>query len=144
MHPSRNSQEIKVNIDCKGRLLRTFHQQKLLEPHSFLSALMKKITLRMIRDLVIAPLPALVFLGISHLATRKPWGVSTGFPLDYSHYNLGCSTLNSFNGCGYSYDPVLVGLDFLFWLAIAFALTLVLDAAKLYRAKARGPAGITG
>src|SRR6059036_1067468 len=34
---------------------------------------------------------------------------------------------NPFNGCGYSYDPVLVGLDLLFWLALAGAAVSAID-----------------
>ena len=29
--------------------------------------------------------------------------------------------INPFNGCGYSIDPVMIGLDCLFWLGIAVA-----------------------
>ncbi len=45
-----------------------------------------------------------------------------GFPLTYSRPNVGCQNPNPFNGCGYSYDVLLIALDYLIWLAIALVL----------------------
>ncbi len=82
---------------------------------------------RILRDLFSAIVLGLILLGISHAATRNPWGASTGYPLPYSYANLPCTTPNPYNGCGYSYNPLLVGLDYLFWLAVALALVGTFD-----------------
>src|SRR5437773_5140788 len=74
---------------------------------------------RLSKALVLSLLLGFFLLLISAAATREPWGASDGYPLHYSYPNLPCTRPNPFNGCGYSYDPVLVGLDFLFWIAIA-------------------------
>src|SRR5213594_4531028 len=84
---------------------------------------------RLPRGLVLSLLLGFFLLLISASATREPWGASDGYPLHYSYPNLPCERLNPFNGCVYSYDPVLVGLDFLFWLAIAGAAVSAIDLA---------------
>jgi len=82
---------------------------------------------RLPKALVLSLLLGFFLLLISASATREPWGASDGYPLHYSYPNLPCTRPNPFNGCGYSYDPVLVGLDFLFWLAIAGAAVSAID-----------------
>lgn len=59
-------------------------------------------------------------VGLAASSTREPWGVSQLFPFAASYAN-DCTgkPVNPFNGCGYSYDPVMVFLDYLFWLGIA-------------------------
>ncbi len=84
---------------------------------------------RLSKALVLSLLLGFLLLLISAAATREPWGASDGYPLHYSYPNLPCTQYNPFNGCGYSYDPVLVGLDFLFWLAIAGAAVSAIDLA---------------
>src|SRR6266571_3422094 len=74
---------------------------------------------RLPKSVALSPLLGFFLLLISASATREPGGASDGFPLRYSYPNLPCARPNPFNGCGYSYDPVLVGLDLLFWTAIA-------------------------
>ncbi len=66
----------------------------------------------------------LVFLGISHLATRQPGLYSTGFPIPYSYYVMGCALPGS--ACR-AYDSVLVVLDYSFWLAIAAMIVLAME-----------------
>src|SRR5438094_538217 len=66
---------------------------------------------------------------ISPAASMEPWVAPHGYPRHYSYPNLPCTRPNPFNGCGYSYDPVMVGLDFLFWLAIAGAAVSAIDLA---------------
>ncbi|HKI75712.1 MAG TPA: hypothetical protein VKA28_00800 [Candidatus Bathyarchaeia archaeon] len=84
---------------------------------------------RLSKALVLSLLLGFFLLVISAAATMEPWGASHGYPLHYSYPNLPCTRPNPFNGCGYSYDPVMVGLDFLFWLAIAGAAVSAIDLA---------------
>jgi hypothetical protein len=55
-------------------------------------------------------------VGLGASSTREPWGVYQGFPFAYSYPNPITCLPNPFNGCGYYYDPVMVVLDYLFWL----------------------------
>ena len=82
---------------------------------------------RLSKTLVLSLALGFFLLLISAAATREPWGASDGYPLHYSYPNTPCTRVNPFNGCGYSYDPVLVGLDFLFWQAIAGAAVSAID-----------------
>ena len=69
---------------------------------------------RIIKVLLVSIVLGLVGLGAS--STREPWGVYQGFPFAYSYPNPITCMPNPFNGCGYYYDPVMVVLDYLFWL----------------------------
>src|SRR6267143_1851030 len=69
---------------------------------------------RIIKVLLVSIVLGLVGLGAS--STREPWGVYQGFPFGYSYPNPITCMPNPFNGCGYYYDPVMVVLDYLFWL----------------------------
>lgn len=82
---------------------------------------------RFLKILILSVLLGFFLLLISASATREPWGASDGYPFHYSYPNSPCKVVNPFNGCGYSYDPVLVGLDFLFWLAIATVAVSAID-----------------
>src|SRR6266571_7138626 len=84
---------------------------------------------RLPKSVALSLLLGFFLLLISASATREPGGASDGFPLRYSYPNLPCARPNPFNGCGYSYDPVLVGLDLLFWTAIAGAAVSAIDLA---------------
>jgi len=84
---------------------------------------------RLPKSIVLSLLLGFFLLLISASATREPWGASDGFPLRYSYPNLPCTLPNAFNGCGYSYNPVMVGLDFLFWIAIAAVAVSAMDQA---------------
>ena len=55
-------------------------------------------------------------VGLAASSTREPWGEYQGFPFPYSYPNPITCRVNPFNGCGYYYDPVMVVLDYLFWL----------------------------
>ncbi len=81
--------------------------------------------------LVISIILGFIFLGIAYLATLGPSGVSSGYPLTYSYLNLPCA--NPFGGCSYSYDPLLVSLDYLFWFAVAFVIVFVISVAWTFR-----------
>ena len=79
------------------------------------------------RDLTIALLVGLVLLGASIVATRMPDGSSNAFPFAYSYPNAGCVAPNPFNGCGFSIDMRLLGVDYLFWAAFAFGFIIFFD-----------------
>ena len=53
-----------------------------------------------------------------------------GFPLTYSRPNPGCQNPNPLNGCGYSYDVLLIALDYLIWLTIALVLVSAITLAR--------------
>jgi hypothetical protein len=46
-------------------------------------------------------------------------GSVSGLSFPYSYPNPITCKVNPFNGCGYYYDPVMVVLDYLFWLGTA-------------------------
>ncbi len=73
---------------------------------------------RIIKVLLLSVVLGLV--GLAASSTREPWGVYQGFPFAYSFPNPAtCGIINPFNGCGYYYDPMMVVLDYLFWLGTA-------------------------
>jgi len=72
---------------------------------------------RIIKVLLLSVVLGLV--GLAASSTREPWGVHQGFPFAYSYPNPITCLPNPFNGCGYYYDPVMIVLDYLFWLGIA-------------------------
>ena|SRR5438477_7048820 len=66
-------------------------------------------------------------------APGSPSEYPAGFPFTYKYPNPPtCGFLNPLNGCGYSYDPIYIGLDYLFWLAIS---TLLVSLAQLTSAQ---------
>jgi hypothetical protein len=72
---------------------------------------------RTFKVLLLSIVLGLVGLGAS--STSEPWGVYQGFPFPYSYPNPITCRVNPFNGCGYYYDPVMVVLDYLFWVGTA-------------------------
>ncbi len=71
----------------------------------------------------------MVFLGFSALATLVfPFPNSKGFPFTYSGSVDACRNPYT-GGCGLSYNPVLVGLDYVFWVAEAFVFVGALEQA---------------
>ena len=72
---------------------------------------------RIIKVLLLSIVLGLV--GLAASSTREPWGVYQGFPFAFSYPNPITCKVNPFNGCGYSYDPVMIVLDYLFWLGTA-------------------------
>src|SRR2546425_962692 len=67
-------------------------------------------------------------VGLAASSTREPWGVYQGFPFPYSYPNPITCRVNPFNGCGYYYDPVMVVLDYLFWLGTGVVGVSVISA----------------
>jgi|SRR2546426_5931569 len=92
---------------------------------------------RIVKVFLISIVLGLVGLGAS--STREPWGVFQGFPFAYSYPNPITCRVNPFNGCGYYYDPVMVVLDYLFWLGTAVVGVLgvqrVLESPRSNRCK---------
>ena len=74
---------------------------------------MRRITKVLLLSIVLG------LVGLAASSTREPWGVYQGFPFPYSYSNPITCRVNPFNGCGYYYDPVMVVLDYLFWLGTA-------------------------
>ncbi len=72
---------------------------------------------RVPKILLSSVLVGFLLLVVSVALTNTPWAGPTGFPLAYKVPNPStCGTINPLNGCGYSYDFVSLGLDYLFKL----------------------------
>src|SRR5260370_16980634 len=67
---------------------------------------------RLLRILFLSVLLGLVFLGADAF---RMIGGKAGFPFAYNN-PLTCGVI-PFDGCGYSYDPIFVTLDYLFLLS---------------------------
>src|SRR6266851_1014607 len=80
---------------------------------------------RVIKILLLSIVLGLV--GLVASSTREPWGVWQGFPFAYSYPNPITCLPNPFNGCGYYYDPVMIVLDYLFWLGTAAIVVSVIS-----------------
>ncbi len=80
-------------------------------------------------------------VGLAASATREPWGVYQGFPFAYSYPNPITCLPNPLNGCGYYYDPVMIILDYLFWLGtVAVGLSVIsMLRNRILRGDARQP-----
>jgi hypothetical protein len=69
-----------------------------------------------------------LLLVVSAAFTNTPWAGPTGFPFAYRVGNpLTCGTINPLNGCGYSYDFVSLGLEYLFWFSTSLALLSIIQ-----------------
>jgi hypothetical protein len=75
---------------------------------------------RILRNLVLAFIIGLGFLGIVAFATT--WGI----PFAYDNPASSCPYWGPSFWC-YSYNPLIVGLDYLFWTGIAFLLVSAAD-----------------
>ena len=83
---------------------------------------------RVPKILLSSVLAGFLLLVVSAALTNTPWAGPTGFPLAYRVGNpLTCGTINPLNGCGYSYDFVSLGLDYLFWFSISLALLFIIQ-----------------
>src|SRR2546426_3517907 len=79
---------------------------------------------RFLSNLGIVLGPALILLGVSVYATTNHYSVSRGLPFSVTSLIPGCFGPGSPLGC-LAYDPVLVVLNYLFWVGLSFvALTL--------------------
>ncbi|TMI14187.1 hypothetical protein E6H33_08940 [Candidatus Bathyarchaeota archaeon] len=96
------------------------------------------------RKIVVILFVSVVFglVGLAASSTREPWGVYQGFPFAYSYPNPITCLPNPFNGCGYYYDPVMIVLDYLFWLGTAAVVVSVISV-WWNRVAPRGGAGQT-
>src|SRR5438094_10567488 len=76
---------------------------------------------KFLRNLGIALGPALILLGVSIYATTNRFSEDPiGFPFSITHPFLGCATPGFPIDC-LAYDPVLVVLNYLFWVGLSFA-----------------------
>ncbi len=76
---------------------------------------------KFLRNLGIALGPALILLGVSIYATTNRFSEDPiGFPFSITHPILGCATPGFPIDC-LAYDPVLVVLNYLFWVGLSFA-----------------------
>lgn len=80
---------------------------------------------RLLLEIVISFTVGLLILGVMAVATRSPEGNSTGFPFVWSTPVNSCPAPNPFNGCGFTYSISVIGLDYAIWVAIIFALVIV-------------------
>ena len=76
-------------------------------------------------------------VGLAAFSTREPWGVYQGIPFAYSYPNPITCMPNPFNGCGFYYDPVMIGLDYLFWSGVALLGLAVISAFWIGIGRAR-------
>jgi hypothetical protein len=74
---------------------------------------------KFLRNLGIALGPALILQGVSIFATTNHYSVPRGFPFSVTNVNPGCFGPGSPLGC-LTYDPVLVVLNYLFWVGLSF------------------------
>ena len=80
-------------------------------------------------DIVIGVFSAMLLLAVAHLATQRPGFYSTGFPIDYSYDDCrvcGCNVSHIGSACR-AYNPVLVLVDYLFFLGIALPMIVATD-----------------
>ncbi len=77
---------------------------------------------RLLRILFLSALLGFVFLGADAF---RMIGGKAGFPFAYNN-PLTCGVI-PFDGCGYSYDPIFVTLDYLFWLTVAVIVVTTVD-----------------
>jgi hypothetical protein len=52
--------------------------------------------------------------------------------------------VNPFNGCGYYYDPLMIALDYLFWLGIAVVGVSIIGIFRNHLAPTRNAKQPTG
>jgi hypothetical protein len=77
---------------------------------------------QIVRDFSISTVIGLVFLSIAGRVTSTP--NTGGFPVSYIDWVANC--WGPGNACR-TYNPVLLGLDYLFWLAVALVLVTGLN-----------------
>ena len=76
---------------------------------------------RILRRGVLALVVGLTLVGITSLRSNSPDGNTRGFPWSYTHAVSPCYNGNPFNGCGFTIDPIAIGLDLVFWVVVGLA-----------------------
>src|SRR6266581_2786688 len=90
---------------------------------------------KFLRNLGIALGPALILLGVSIFATTNRFSKSPiGFPFSITYPIPGCAT-PGFPSLCLAYDPVLVALNYLFWVGLSFALLTLASWVRTRGAK---------
>jgi hypothetical protein len=75
-----------------------------------------------LRDLFLSLVAGFSLLGVSDLVTQITiMNARAGSPLSYSQRGTMCGP----GGCQIVYDPVYIGLDYLFWVGIAFVIVSI-------------------
>ncbi len=74
-----------------------------------------------VQNLAIALGVAPILLGVSVQAVSNPYEASRGFPFSVTYVIPGCFGPGSPLGC-LAYDPLGVGLDYLFWAGLSFGI----------------------
>jgi len=88
-----------------------------------------------LRNLGIALGPALILLVVSIYASTNRFSEDPiGFPFSITHPIPGCATPGFPINC-LAYDPVLVVLNYLFWVGLSFALLTLASWVRTSRAK---------
>jgi len=90
---------------------------------------------KFLRNLGIALGPALILLGVSIFATTNRFEeYPIGFPFSITHPIPGCATPGFPTLC-LAYDPVLVVLNYLFWVGLSFTLLTLASWVRTRGAK---------
>ena len=89
---------------------------------------------KFLRNRGIALGPALILLGVSVYATKNHYSVSRGFPFSVTSLIPGCFGPGGPLGC-LAYDPVLVVLNYLFWVGLSFAVLTLASWVRTRGAK---------
>jgi hypothetical protein len=89
---------------------------------------------RIVQNLAVALGPlGLILFGLSVLATTSPYTVERGFPFAITNPDSGCFGPGFAIGC-IAYDPVLVVVNYLFWVGFSFAILILTGWFRTRRA----------
>ena len=80
---------------------------------------------RILRNLVIAIVSAIILLGVSDYVTGDSFSGSIGFPLSYT-YPIGSCYGPLRAGCS-GIDPLKIVTDYLFWVSVSLVMTTFID-----------------
>jgi len=90
---------------------------------------------RIVQNLAVALGPlGLILFGLSVLATANPYTVERGFPFAITNPDSGCFGPGFAIGC-IAYDPVLVVVNYLFWVGLSFAVLTLTGWFRTRRAQ---------
>jgi hypothetical protein len=89
---------------------------------------------RIVQNLAVALGPlGLILFGLSVLATTNPYAAERGFPFAITNPDSGCFGPGFAIGC-IAYDPVLVVVNYLFWVGFSFAILILTGWFRTRRA----------
>jgi hypothetical protein len=98
-------------------------------------ALLSRMSKRFFSIALFALVCGVCLFGLSALATKVsfpyPGFYSSGYPFRYGGQTTDCTVpINPGFACGYSYNSAVVGLDYLFWVAVSIVALLFLDTVR--------------